>query len=60
MLFRELEHDRFCELAEAAKVSRDEIDRALDEDGHAKLRECAHHTMLILQMPVFAVRGWLK
>ncbi|OFW07440.1 MAG: hypothetical protein A3H96_05570 [Acidobacteria bacterium RIFCSPLOWO2_02_FULL_67_36] len=60
MLFRELEHDRFCELAEAAKVSRDEIDRALDEDGHAKLREGAHHTMLILQMPVFAVRGWLK
>ena len=50
--------DRFYELADAAAVSRDEIDRALAEDGQAKLREDAHHTMLILQMPTVAEVGF--
>ncbi len=35
-----------------------EIDLALDEDGHAKLREGAHHATLILNMPTVTEVGF--
>ena len=49
---------RFHELAHAAGVSDQDLDRVLDGDGHAKLREGKRHATLVLQIPMVAEIGF--
>ncbi len=53
-----LDSDRFHELAHAAGVLEEEIDRVLAGDIHARLHEGAHHATLILQLPTVADVGF--
>jgi Mg2+ and Co2+ transporter CorA len=53
-----LDRDHFHELSLAAGVSQKDLDRVLAEDRHARLREEARHTSLVLQIPTVAERGF--
>lgn len=53
-----VDHRRFVDLAATAGVSDQEIHHVLDGDGHAKLREGARHTTLVLQIPTVPESGF--
>lgn len=48
----------FVDLAHGAGVSDQELEGALAEDAHAKLREGARHATLVVQIPTVAERGF--
>jgi Mg2+ and Co2+ transporter CorA len=53
-----LDRHHFSEIARAAGVSDRDVEQALGEDGHAKLRQEASHATLVLQMPTVASSGF--
>ena len=53
-----LDRDHFHELARAAGVSDQDLERVLAEDGHARLREDTNYTTLVLQIPTVAADGF--
>jgi Mg2+ and Co2+ transporter CorA len=54
----DLNRHHFSELAHNAGVSELELDLALREDGHAKLREGVRHATVILQIPTVSEVGF--